>query len=62
MGALDIIIDQIKSCKFECEAGPLELNTGWIQLLEYIECLQEEKEQWRALYNQALFSARRILE
>lgn len=26
------IVDQLKSCGFQCEAGPLELNTAFIEL------------------------------
>lgn len=37
------IIEQLESCKFECQAGPLENNTAFIALKEYAE-LEEERE------------------
>lgn len=31
------IIEQLESCKFECEAGPLENNTAFIELKKRAE-------------------------
>ncbi len=35
MGTLKLrkIVRQLRSCEFECEAGPLELNTAFIDLV-----------------------------
>lgn len=38
------IVEQLKKCSFECEAGPLELNMGFIQL----ELLADAEEEYEA--------------
>lgn len=35
--ALKAIVEQLESCGYECEGGPLELNTAFIALKELAE-------------------------
>lgn len=37
------IVEQLEKCGFECEAGPLENNTAFVELKEPAE-LEEEKD------------------
>ena len=41
--ALKSIIEQLRSCNYECEAGPLENNTAFMALCELcsIRCCEE---------------------
>lgn len=37
------MIQQIEECEFECEAGPLKNNQGWIELKRKVqETLEKE--------------------
>jgi len=35
--ALQMIVEQLESCEYECEAGPLENNTVFVALKELIQ-------------------------
>ena len=37
-------IDQIESCEFECHAGPIELNTGYIRLRDDLKAYADMLE------------------
>lgn len=38
---LQSIVEQLRSCKYECEAGPLELNTAFIELVNLANMEQD---------------------
>ncbi|MCY8345038.1 hypothetical protein MOC74_06080 [Bacillus haynesii] len=38
---LNKIVQQLKGCGFECEAGPLENNVAYIQLEKFADALAD---------------------
>lgn len=50
-------VEQVEGCAFRCEAGPLEMNTGYIWLRARLRTLEQENERLRKIESAAIWWA-----